>query len=111
MMTQTMRCMCYGKGVKTMTEKKFHLPSIIIAAVSVVLAVFTFPIESILVSIAAIVVSALKRKTHRTMIGVVLAVSAILFAAGTLAFFMFVIKQRGSELAETGYWLIDLFLK
>ncbi len=45
-----------------MTEKKFHIPSIIIASVAVVLSLFTFIAESIVAAIVALVISIKKEK-------------------------------------------------
>ena len=94
-----------------MTEKKFHIPSIIIAAAAVILELFSFIAEGLAVAIIALIICAKKKETHRTKIGVVLSILAIIFAIGGSAFFMYVIARLGSENVETGYWLIDLFLK
>lgn len=94
-----------------MTEKKFHIPSIIIASAAVILELFSLIAEGLIVAIVALIISAKKKETHRTKIGVVLSILAIIFAIGGFAFFMFVIARLGTESVETGYWLINLFLK
>lgn len=94
-----------------MTEKKFHIPSIIIAATAVILELFAFIAEGAIAAIIALVICTLKRKTHRTKIGVVLSIMAIIFAIAIFSFFMYVFSRSEVGVFETGYWLIDLFAK
>jgi len=91
-----------------MTEKKFHIPSIIIASVAVILELLSFIFEGALVAIVALVLCVLKRKTHRIKIGVALAIFALIFGIGAFFAFMLIASQIGPGLFETGYWFIDL---
>lgn len=94
-----------------MTEKKFHIPSIILAVVAVLLEFFVFIAEGAIVAIIALIICAKKRETHRTKIGVVLSIIALLFGIATFSSFMYIFSRSEGGLIETGYWLIDLFLK
>ncbi|MBQ5318574.1 MAG: hypothetical protein J6K17_05730 [Oscillospiraceae bacterium] len=91
-----------------MTEKKFHIPSIIIASAAVILELFSFILEGAIVAIIALVICGLKRKTHRIKIGVALAIFALIFGIGAFFAFMLIASQIGPDLFETGYWFIDL---
>lgn len=91
-----------------MTEKKFHIPSIIIASAAVLLEIFSFILEGALVAIVALILCTLKRKTHRIKIGAALAIFALVFGIGTFFSFMFIASKVGPDLFETGYWFIDL---
>ena len=94
-----------------MTEKKFHIPSIILAVVAVLLEFFVFIAEGAIVAIIALIICAKKRETHRTKIGVVLSIIALLLGIATFSFFMYIFSRSEVGYFETGYWLIDLFLK
>ena len=74
-----------------MTEKKFHIPSIIIASAAVILELFSFILEGALVAIVALVLCTLKRKTHRIKIGVALAIFALIFGIGAFFAFMLIV--------------------
>ena len=91
-----------------MTEKKFHIPSIIIASAAVILELLSFILEGALVAIVALVLCVLKRKTHRIKIGIALAIFALIFGIGAFFTFMFIASKVGPDLFETGYWFIDL---
>ena len=94
-----------------MIEKKFHIPSIILAAIAVLLEFFSFVAEGLLVAIAALVYCAKKKETHRTKLGVVLSIIAIILAAATFSIFMFILSRTGQGLIESGYWLFDLIAR
>ncbi len=91
-----------------MTEKKFHIPSIIIASVAVLLGIFAFIAESIITAIVAIIICIKKKDTHRTKIGIVLSAAAIILSLIGLGLFMEMFARLGTENIDTGYWLLDL---
>ena len=94
-----------------MTEKKFHVPSIIIAVAAVLLEFFVFVVEGLIVAIIALIICAKKKETHRTKIGVVLSIIAIIFAIATFLIFMQIISRAETGLIETGYWFFDIIAK
>ena len=94
-----------------MTEKKFHIPSIVIAAAAVVLEILAFILEGFIAAVIALIYCAFKKDTHRTKIGVVLSIIAIILAVAGFSLFMFILSRTGFENVETGYWFVDLFVK
>lgn len=94
-----------------MTEKKFHIPSIIIAVVAVLLEFFVFVVEGVIAAIIALIICVKKKDTHRTKIGIVLSIIAMIFAIATFAIFMHIISRADIGLIETGYWFFDLIAK
>lgn len=86
-----------------MTERKFHIPALIIAAAGAVLQFFCFPIGGLIAGITGLVLSLVKRKTHRTLLSLVLSIAAIL---GSIAWFV-IWGING----DRGYWLFALFAK
>lgn len=86
-----------------MTERKFHIPALIAAGLGAVLQFFAFPVGGLIAGITGIVLSVMKRETHRTLLSLVLSVAAI---AGSV--FWFVIWGINGD---NGYWLLQLFAK
>lgn len=86
-----------------MMERKFHIPALSIAGVGAVLQFFCFPIAGLITGITGLVLSIIKRETHRTALSLVLSIAAIL---GSLTWFVL----WGIN-GDRGYWLFTLFAK
>ena len=86
-----------------MTERKFHIPALILAGVGAVLQFFCFPIGGLIAGVTALVLSIVKRETHRTALSLVLSIAAIL---GSLTWFVL----WGIN-GDQSYWLFSLFAK
>ena len=90
-----------------MENKKFDKITIIMGAVSFVLAFLCFPIESIALSAAALVLCGKRSNIFREKISRVFAVSAIIVSVIILALFFCFSSMQG--FAAVDYWFIRLF--
>lgn len=80
-----------------MTEKKFHIPSMLVSVLALVLGLTGLSIEGIIVAIIAIVFSLKKKETHLIKINIVTSVIAILSAIVTFALVLFISTNYGFD--------------
>ena len=83
-----------------MTERKFHIPAIILGAAGMLLQFFAFPVGGLAAGIAGLVLSVIKRTSHRTLLPLVLSVFAIL--GGVMWFVIWSIN------GDHSYWLYSI---
>lgn len=89
-----------------MQEKKFLIPAIAFAAIGCVCAGLMLPVEAIAVGCIGLLLSVLKRGTHRVKLSLVLSVIALLGGVCVLVW-MFYAGSRG--IAGFSYWFYRLF--
>lgn len=80
-----------------MTEKKFHIPSMLVSVLALVLGLTGLWIEGIIVAIIAIVFSLKKKETHLIKINIVTSVIAILSAIVMFALVLFISTNYGFD--------------
>ncbi len=80
-----------------MTEKKFHIPSMLVSILALVLGLTGLSIEGIIVAIIAIVFSLKKKETHLIKINIVTSVIAILSAIVMFALILFISINYGFD--------------
>ncbi len=80
-----------------MTEKKFHIPSMLVSILALILGLTGLSIESIIVAIIAIVFSLKKKETHLIKINIVTSVIAILSAIVMFALILFISINYGFD--------------
>lgn len=88
-----------------MTERKFNIPLILLAAVSFALGFFGLPVGSILLALGVIVISLILRGKYLTKIQILISVISI--TASSL-FLGFLIWQECKGIGSTDYWLMRL---
>ena len=91
-----------------MTEKKFHIPSMLVSILALVLGLTGFPIEGIIVAVIAIVFSLKKKETHLIKINIVTSVIAILSAIVMFALILFLSINYGFESSYFHKGILDL---
>ena len=80
-----------------MTEKKFHIPSMLVSILALFLGITGLSIEGIIVAIIAIVFSLKKKETHLIKINIVTSVIAILSAIVMFALILFISINYGFD--------------
>lgn len=88
-----------------MTERKFNIPLIALAAVSFALSFFGLPVGSILLALGVIVISMKMREKYLTKIQILISVIAI---AASVLFLGVLIWQECSGTGSSSYWLMRL---
>ena len=88
-----------------MTERKFNIPLIALAAVSFALSFFCLPVGSILLALGVIVISLKMREKYLTKIQILISVIAI---AASLLFLGVLIWQEVKGIGASSYWLMRL---
>ncbi|EWM54346.1 hypothetical protein [Ruminococcus flavefaciens] len=88
-----------------MTERKFNIPLIALAAVSFALSFFGLPVGSILLALGVIVISLKMREKYLTKIQILISVIAI---AASLLFLGVLIWQEVKGIGASSYWLMRL---
>ncbi len=91
-----------------MTEKKFHIPSMLVSILALVLGLTGLSIEGIIVAVIAIVFSLKKKETHLIKINIVTSVIAILSAIVMLALILFISTNYGFDPSFFHKGILDL---
>ena len=91
-----------------MTEKKFHIPSMLVSILALILGLTGLSIESIIVAIIAIVFSLKKKETHLIKINIVTSVIAILSAIVMFALILFISTNYGLDPSFFHKGILDL---
>ena len=89
-----------------MQEKKFFVPATVLAAVGCVCAFLMLPVEAIAAGCIGLLLSVMKRNTHRTKLPLVLSIIALIAGAGVLFWFFY---SGAKGIAGTEYWFYKLF--
>ncbi len=93
----------YGSVIK-MTEKKFSIPLILLAAASFAIGFFGLAAEGILLGIIAIIIAVKMREKYLIKIPIAICIVSIVFSAVFLAFLIWT-EFHG---AYSSYWLMQL---
>lgn len=88
-----------------MTERKFNIPLIIMAAAAFLLGLFALPAESIVLAVITIVICVIKRRQYLVKIPLIISIIAI---AGSGAFLALLIYHGSQGFGTTSYWLMQL---
>lgn len=78
-----------------MTEKKFHIPSMLVSILALVLGITGFSFASIITATIAIIFSLKKKETHLIKINIVTSVIAILSSMVIFCLFIFISMTYG----------------
>ena len=87
-----------------MTERKFSIPLMLMAAAVLGLVVFAFPAEAIMLAIITIIISAKLREKYLIKIPIVVCVVAIAVACAFIAFMIYTCMKGGYN----SYWLMRI---
>lgn len=87
-----------------MTERKFNIPLILLAAASIVAGFFGFSVEGIALAVITIIISVKLREKYLIKIPVAICIAAILFSGAFLAFHIWTCLHG----ARSSYWLLHL---
>lgn len=104
MMIKITYSILYG-GEITMSEKKFHVPSIVFGAAALALGFVGLSVESLAAAIVAIVLALRKKQTYLVKLGIVLAASAIVISGAFMGFQLFL---HAHDMTRSSYWLYVL---
>ena len=92
-----------------MTEKKFHIPTIIISAVALIGLIFTgFIAEAYIIAIISIVLCIKNKDRSRTGIGLALGIITFLLGLVYLGLYLYMYNKFG---VSDMYWLFDILMK
>lgn len=89
-----------------MTEQKFHIPALILSAVGCVLTFFMLPVEAIAAGGAGLVLSTMKRNSHRVKLSAALGIIALI---GGLCMLGWMIYAGTRGIAGFEYWFYHIF--
>lgn len=90
-----------------MTEKKFHIPTIIISAVSLIGLMLTgFIAEACIIAVISIVLCIKNREKARTNIGLAMGIITILLGIVYLGLYIYMYDKFG----VSDYWLFDVIV-
>lgn len=103
-MTRIIKSMFYGSVVQ-MTERKFNIPLILLAAASFAIGFFGFAVESIVLAVGVIIASVKLREKYLIKIPVSICIISIV-ASG--AFLALMIYHSSQGMSSSSYWLIKL---
>ena len=87
-----------------MTERKFNIPLILLAAASFAVAFFGFSVEGILLAVITIIISVKLREKYLIKIPIAVCIITILFAGAFIAFMIY----TGTKGGYNSYWLMRL---
>lgn len=104
MMTRTIKNIFFGSVIQ-MTERRFNLPLILLAAAAFAIGFFGLSAESIILAVGVLIASIKLREKYLIKIPVAICIIAII-ASG--AFLAFLIWQEVKGVGATDYWLMRL---
>lgn len=93
----------YGSVIK-MTERKFNIPLILLAAASFAIVFFGLPVEGMVLALITIIISVKLRKKYLIKIPIAVCIVTIAVAGALIAFMIY----TGTKGSYNSYWLMQL---
>lgn len=87
-----------------MTERKFNIPLILLAAAAFAVVFFGFSVEGILLAVITIIISVKLREKYLVKIPIAVCIAAIAVAGAFIAFMIY----TGTKGGYNSYWLMRL---
>ena len=87
-----------------MTERKFNIPLILLAAAAFAVVFFGFSVEGILLAVITIIISVRLREKYLVKIPIAVCIAAIAVAVAFIAFMIY----TGTKGGYNSYWLMRL---